>query len=601
MTSTRTDIPPLRGARWGGLAATAVAALAAAVALYAGGRSPAEKVVVTPDLAWVPPDAAVFVQIRGADLWGTDPVKALLQAFDKRPGKLAKELREELGMPVTEVEKVTLVFQSIGGLFGQGRGPGGPDLTIVTATNDDSLAAVRGQAVQVAGKTFRRANARPDELMYFVNKRTYVRGRAELIRKGVARAGKAEAAGPLVPALKRAMDRHHLVVGLQLNADAAEDVAAVLDIPDEGERRALAPLAAVRSGLLLADVGKETTATVELRFPDEARAGRGLRAAQDGLALLRIRVLGSLLAHAEFRLDDVSGSEGEEKVALGVLLLERLESALREVKAEQRGSVVRLSARAPTDMAALEKQSQVLAKARRGDDAAKLARLRRLSGNNLKQIMVALHSFHDVYKSLPPAAICDPKTGKPVLSWRVAILPFLEQKNLYNQFKLDEPWDGPTNKALLERMPAFYAPVGVKAEKPSLTFYREIVPGKGTGPTAWQTNVVKGRLLYGAVGARLPASFPDGTSNTIGVVEAGEAVPWTKPEPLVYMEKGALPKLGGHFKDGFVVGMMDGSVRFISSRALADPAAVQDLRYMITAADGMVISDRIEKYTRPVR
>jgi hypothetical protein len=598
MTNTRTNASPSRRPCWRWAGGTALAGLALAVALYAGRGGPAQKVVVSPDLAWVPPDAAVFVQIRAADLWGTESIKALRQAFDKRPGQLERELREELGVPVTEVEKVTLVFHSLGGLFGRGRGPGEPDLTIVTATNDDSLAAVRGQAEQVAGKTFRRPNARPDELMYFVNKRTYVRGRAPLIREGIARAGKAETAGALVPALKRAMDRHHLVVGLQVTA--REDLVGVLDVADEGERRALAPLAALRGGVLVADAGKETTATVDLFFPDEARAGRGLHAAQDALGLLRIRVLGSLLAHAEERLDQVLASPEEEKVALGVLVLERLESALREVKAERRGSVVRLSARASTDLAALEKQSKTLAKARQGNDEAKRARLRRLSGNNLKQIMLALHNFHDVYKRLPPAALCDPQTGKPVLSWRVALLPFLEQKNLFNQFKLEEPWDGPNNKKLLGVVPPIYAPVGVKTEKPYLTFYRELVPGKGTGTTAWATEVTK-RPPFGAFGTRIPASFPDGTSNTIGVVEAGEAVPWTKPEPLVYNDKGPLPKLGGHFKDGFLVGMMDGSVQFISKRALADPAAAQDLRHMITAADGFPISDRIERYARPIR
>src|ERR1700677_3496891 len=62
------------------------------------------------------------------------------------------------------------------------------------------------------------------------------------------------------------------------------------------------------------------------------------------------------------------------------------------------------------------------------------------SMNNLKQIALSLHSYHDVYKTFPAAAICD-KDGKPLLSWRVAISPYVEQLPLYNQFKLDEPWD----------------------------------------------------------------------------------------------------------------------------------------------------------------
>ena len=599
MTSSRAVRPPSRRPRWRWLGGMALAGLALVVALYAG-SGPTQKVVVTPDLAWVPPDAALFIQIRAADLWATDPIKALRRAFEERPGQLEKELREELGVPVTEVEKVTLVFRSIGGLVGRGRGPSAPDLLIVTATKEDSLAAVRAQAEQVAGKTFRRYKGRRDELIYFVNKRTYVRGQAEFIRAGIARAGKAETAGPLVRALKRAMDRHHLVVGLQLNADTADELASSLDLADEGERRALAPLVAVRGGVLVADAGKETSAAVELSFPDTARAARELRAAQDAVALLRLRVLGSLLAHAEERLDQALGSPREENVALGILVLERLESALREVKAERRGSVVRLSARAATELAVLGKESKTLARARLGDDWAKRARRRRLSANNLKQILLALHSFHDTDKRLPPAALCDPQSGKPVLSWRVALLPYLEQANLYRQFKLNEPWDGPNNKKLLEKIPPIYAPVGVKTAKPYLTFYRAFVPAKGTGATAWSTQVTR-RPPFGAFGGRIPATFPDGTSNTIGVVEAGEAVPWTRPEPLVYNEKEPLPKLGGHFKDGFVVGMMDGSVAFISRRALADPAAVQDLRFMITANDGAPISLVIGRYMRAIR
>jgi hypothetical protein len=683
MTSTRTDTSPPRRARWRWLGGTALAGLALAVGLYAGG-GPAQKVAVTPDLAWVPPDAALLVQIRAAELWDTDPVKALRQAFEERPGRFEVDLVEVLGVPVTEVEKVSLVFRSLGGLLGRGplgpgrlgevvpplgkveggggdkkplpppalekkpslpdvekrppdkgatRGPrrpdvfgrpvlfaslqpppgvgvegsrGGPDLMIITVTNAKALATVRkqvkerGQEEQVGGKTFYRNKTRDDDAVYFVNERTFVRGGVKAIREGIARGGKAETAGPLVPALKRAMAKHHLVVGLQVKGEAADELRGLLDVRGEGERRALAPLAAVQGGVLWADAGKETTATVELSFPDETRAGRGLHAAQDGLALLRIRVLGSLLAQSEDRLDHVSGQE-EERVALGLLALERLESALREVKAERQGSVVRLSARASTDLAALEKQSKTLAKARQGDEEAKRARLRRLSGNNLKEILLAAHSFADVYKYLPPAAICDKKTGKPLLSWRVVLLPYLEQNPLYKQFKLDQPWDSEHNKKLLESMPKIYAPVGVKTKEPHLTFYREFVAApKSFQHTAWRMDP-QPNSPFGAVGTRFPAGIPDGTSNTIGVVEAGEPVPWTKPEPLIHPEKGALPKLGGHFKDGFMVGMMDGSIRFISSRALTDPAAVQDLRHMITAADGMVISDRIEKYTRPVR
>src|SRR5262245_19749930 len=93
------------------------------------------------------------------------------------------------------------------------------------------------------------------------------------------------------------------------------------------------------------------------------------------------------------------------------------------------------------------------AAARPGDEAAKKEELRRQSANNLKQLVLAVHNFSDTYNRLPPAAVCDKKTGKPLLSWRVILLPFVEQGPLYKEFKLDEPWDGPNNKKLLEKMP----------------------------------------------------------------------------------------------------------------------------------------------------
>src|SRR5207249_2796575 len=82
----------------------------------------------------------------------------------------------------------------------------------------------------------------------------------------------------------------------------------------------------------------------------------------------------------------------------------------------------------------------------------RIAGRRTVSQNNLKQIGLAMHNYHDTYRHFPPQALTD-KNGKPLLSWRVAVLPFIEQDNLYRQFKLDEPWDSEHNRKLLERMP----------------------------------------------------------------------------------------------------------------------------------------------------
>ena len=78
------------------------------------------------------------------------------------------------------------------------------------------------------------------------------------------------------------------------------------------------------------------------------------------------------------------------------------------------------------------------------------------SANNLQTIGTGLRNYHEVFGRLPPATFHG-KDGKPLYSWRVVLLPFIEQDPLYKQFKRDEPWDGPHNKSLLHKMPQCYA------------------------------------------------------------------------------------------------------------------------------------------------
>jgi hypothetical protein len=189
--------------------------------------------------------------------------------------------------------------------------------------------------------------------------------------------------------------------------------------------------------------------------------------------------------------------------------------------------------------------------------------------------------YSDTTGSLPPPALRDPQTGKPLLSWRVAILPYIEQEFLYQQFKLDEPWDGPNNSRLIALMPKTYAMPNDSTAPPGYTYYRVFV-GEHTAFPPPQP----GKPLGGAQqGARFPGDFPDGTANTILVVEAASAVPWTKPdEELPFDPFGPLPALGGHFTGGFEAGMADGSVRWVSSTV-----SQQTLRAAIQRDDGAVL------------
>jgi hypothetical protein len=189
--------------------------------------------------------------------------------------------------------------------------------------------------------------------------------------------------------------------------------------------------------------------------------------------------------------------------------------------------------------------------------------------DNLKVLGLAMSWYAHVNDGrLPPAAIR--KEGKPLLSWRVALLPFLGQKALYEKFRVDEPWDSPHNKALLEEMPAVYTPVVPKGPERHVTYYQGFV-----GP---------GALFDGEQGTRV-ADITDGVSWTLMIVEAAELVPWTKPEDLLYDPGEPLPKLGGQFDDGFYVAFADCSARFLSKKI-----APETLRALVLRGDGQAIS-----------
>lgn len=185
------------------------------------------------------------------------------------------------------------------------------------------------------------------------------------------------------------------------------------------------------------------------------------------------------------------------------------------------------------------------------------------SQNNLKQIALALHIYHDAHGNLP-GNITD-KNGKPLLSWRVAILPYVEEQELYDKFKLDEPWDSTHNKKLVEKMPKLYAPLRGKADE-NTTFY--------------QMPAGEAAILNPSKKIKF-SNITDGLSHTLMVLESADAVIWSKPEDLEFDAKKELPKLGGMFNGDFNASLGDGSVRYYKKNT--DP---KTLKAMMTIAGG---------------
>jgi hypothetical protein len=136
--------------------------------------------------------------------------------------------------------------------------------------------------------------------------------------------------------------------------------------------------------------------------------------------------------------------------------------------------------------------------------------------SRLNQLQLALSNYHVVHGCFPPAYLADAK-GTPMHSWRVLILPFVEQKPLYDAYRFDEPWNGPNNRKLADRMPKSFH---ICSEPDSTTMTNIVVI---VGP---------GTAFPGPKSTRMK-DFADGLDNTILLAEIADSdIPWLEPRDL---------------------------------------------------------------------
>ncbi|MDR2170075.1 MAG: DUF1559 domain-containing protein [Planctomycetaceae bacterium] len=204
-----------------------------------------------------------------------------------------------------------------------------------------------------------------------------------------------------------------------------------------------------------------------------------------------------------------------------------------------------------------------------------------VSKNNMKQILLAFHNYHDSHNNLPPAFTVD-ANGQRLHSWRVLILPYIEQYELYKSIKLDEPWDSEHNKQFHDKMPQIYnTPIkrtDLKDKNRKNTSYCVVV-GKDT---AFKEDGKK--IDFG--------NFNDGTSNTILVVERKTPVSWMQPEDITQEdafkgvnkggEKGIRADANGVMRAGFG----DGSARNFLEGKITE----KTLRAYLTISGGETIT-----------
>jgi prepilin-type processing-associated H-X9-DG protein len=203
--------------------------------------------------------------------------------------------------------------------------------------------------------------------------------------------------------------------------------------------------------------------------------------------------------------------------------------------------------------------------------AVREAARRTAAANTLRQFALACLNYESAYGHFPAQANFS-DDGKSLLSWRVHILPFIEEQALYQQFALDEPWDSPHNIKLLDKMPEIFR--SPNSRHTNKTVYLGI-SGAGT--------IFDG----GQKGTKL-SQITDGTSNTILLVEANDeaAVEWTRPADYELDQDNPLWGLGGMRPGGFNAVFADGSARFVALET--DPEMI--IRMMLKA-DGKPLED----------
>ena len=170
--------------------------------------------------------------------------------------------------------------------------------------------------------------------------------------------------------------------------------------------------------------------------------------------------------------------------------------------------------------------------------------------SNLKQIAIALHNYHDTYNSFPPAYTVD-ENGNPLHSWRTLILPFCDQRPLYETIDLSKPWNDPVNAEAYKTEVHGYLCPSTSVEATRTTYLAVVTPDSVIRP------IQSGKI----------AEVTDGTANTLMLVEVPpeKAVHWMAPvdaDEETLQTKNVKKKLA--HDGGWVGAMADGSVHFIS-------------------------------------
>lgn len=466
------------------------------------------------DLRCVSPDAAWMVSLKVADLWKSKP--GVLMRRVPGLGDMLHNLSNPIGLTPLEIRRATVLQYH-------------KDIACVLWLNKPVQKTHLVQSVAPHARQ-RQLNGRP----YYINEehwiglvvvddQTVLLGKANEVEALFCEAFSADgtgSTGPLHPGLCAVAEGHDVVVainppqlalGKKTHRQNRDAPPLAFDLGNPRYR----PLFQASGVTLVADFKpRETTVDTVLTFPTE-RIGR---LAEQAIHPLRKEIQDVLLG---YRTQDVE--EGANPLGLAVERFARACTAgLHAMKVEREGTRVRTRLSVQCSETVL---GSVFLLFNCNLGACYATTTAQGQSERIAKLGLAMLEHHRKTGRLPARAVTGPD-GKSLLSWRVALLPYLGEKELYKQFRLNEPWDSEHNRKLIARMPDVFRTLDGDDTTPTTTF--QVFWGKET-------------VFSSRRGKRL-SDLKDGPEQTILVVDAGRRVPWTKPEDVHVVADESLPR-----------------------------------------------------------
>lgn len=490
------------------------------------------------DLGYVTPETVVAAALHPRRVLAAPEMEMLPTEVITAAGK------QHLGIDPTQIEQILAIAEP--------PGPGGPPQAGIVVRMSAALPEGRvlgtlwdqTEEGELDGKPYRKSQKEGGFGILRADARTLVVADDGLLRKMLANRAqpKPGAASKILGEMKAVPDAAVVFVVEPVRPMLAAALAQAPLPPPLADLRKVPDL--VRSVVATASFTGKAPMSLSVRATGEAAAEDLAKIIDAMLATAKDMMLAEIAREESRSRDPVQQAMAQYSQRMG----DRILKALRPVR---KGDTLTLATHGPGQgQAQVATIGVLVALLLPAVQAAREAARRSQSVNNMKQIGLAMHIYHDRHKTFPARAMFD-KNGKPLLSWRVQILPYIEQQELYRQFHLDEPWDSEHNKKLIPLMPALYHNPS-SPPRPGMAHFLG-VSGKG--------------LIFDGTKGRPISEITDGTSNTIMVVEVDpdRAVTWTKPDDWEYNAAKPLAGLGKAHPGGFNALLADGSVRFIAA------------------------------------